>query len=141
MPKTLVYRLATWRNRQQEVIPERIITRPPSAELRPGPERPGQPAAVRHPGRHHGTLYGTDKSAADIVAAGFPEDAVDQVVRLIRINEYKRRQAPPGARITPQGVRQGLALSCHERLPGNDLTGRGRARCSAAADTLPFRHK
>jgi len=102
LPKTLVYRLALWRNRQPggEVIPERIITRPASAELRPDqtdqdtlPPYDVLDAIVeRHMER--------DEPVAAIVAAGYPADAVAQVVRLLRINEYKRRQAPPGPRIT-----------------------------------------
>jgi NAD+ synthase (glutamine-hydrolysing) len=100
VPKTLVYRLARWRNVQSEVIPERIITRPPSAELRPDqtdqdslPEYDVIDGIIeRYVDQNH--------SAAQIVAAGFDRVAVEQIVRLIRINEYKRRQSPPGPRIT-----------------------------------------
>jgi len=102
VPKTLVYRLANWRNRRQPIIPERIITRPPSAELRPDqtdqdslPPYDILDGIIERYMEHNA-------SAADIVAAGFPREAVEQVVRLIRINEYKRRQAPPGPRITPR---------------------------------------
>lgn len=102
MPKTLVYRLANWRNQRQPIIPERIITRPPSAELRPDqtdqdslPPYDILDGIIERYMEHNA-------SAADIVAAGFPREAVGQVVRLIRINEYKRRQAPPGPRITPR---------------------------------------
>lgn len=102
VPKTLVYRLANWRNRRQPIIPERIITRPPSAELRPDqtdqdslPPYDILDGIIERYMEHNA-------SAADIVAAGFPREAVGQVVRLIRINEYKRRQAPPGPRITPR---------------------------------------
>ena len=102
VPKTLVYRLAEWRNREAEVIPRRIITRPPSAELRP--EQTDQDSLPPYE-----ILDGImerymerNESAAEIVADGFPQAAVEQIVRLIRINEYKRRQAPPGPRITPR---------------------------------------
>ena len=100
MPKTLVYRLAVWRNRDGEVIPERIITRPPSAELRP--DQTDQDSLPPYD-----VLDGImerymehNESAGEIVAAGYPPEAVEQVVRLIRI----RVQAPPGARprITPR---------------------------------------
>ncbi len=98
--KTLVYRLARWRNIQSEVIPERIITRPPSAELRPDqtdqdnlPEYDVIDGIIE--------LYvEQNQSAAQIVAAGFERAAVEQILRLIRINEYKRKQSPPGPRIT-----------------------------------------
>ncbi|MFC4276518.1 NAD+ synthase [Achromobacter aloeverae] len=102
VPKTLVYRLAVWRNRQQEVIPERIITRPPSAELREDQkDQDSLPPYDILDGIVERYME-RNESAADIVAAGFPREAVEQVVRLIRINEYKRRQAPPGPRITPR---------------------------------------
>jgi NAD+ synthase (glutamine-hydrolysing) len=98
--KTLVYRLARWRNRQSEVIPERIITRPPSAELRPDqtdqdnlPEYDVIDGIIER-------YVEQNQSAAQIVAAGFERSAVEQIVRLIRINEYKRKQSPPGPRIT-----------------------------------------
>lgn len=100
VPKTLVYRLARWRNRETEVIPDRIITRPPSAELRPDQtDQDSLPSYDILDGIMERYLE-RNESAAQIVAAGFPQSAVEQVVRLLRINEYKRRQAPPGPRIT-----------------------------------------
>jgi len=102
VPKTLVYRLAEWRNREREVIPRRIITRPPSAELRPDQtDQDSLPPYDILDGIMERYME-RNQSAAEIVAAGFPQPAVEQVVRLIRINEYKRRQAPPGPRITPR---------------------------------------
>jgi NAD+ synthase (glutamine-hydrolysing) len=98
--KTLVYRLARWRNTFGEVIPVRIITRPPSAELREDqtdqdnlPEYDVIDAIIEH-------YVERNASPAQIVAAGYPVAAVEQVVRLIRINEYKRKQGPFGPRIT-----------------------------------------
>jgi len=102
VPKTLVYRLAVWRNREEEIIPERIITRPPSAELREDQkDQDSLPPYDILDGIIERYME-RNESAAEIVAAGFPREAVEQVVRLIRINEYKRRQAPPGPRITPR---------------------------------------
>ncbi|MCD0505148.1 NAD+ synthase [Bordetella petrii] len=102
VPKTLVYRLAEWRNREAEVIPRRIITRPPSAELRPDQtDQDSLPPYDILDGIMERYME-RNQSATEIVAAGFPQAAVEQVVRLIRINEYKRRQAPPGPRITPR---------------------------------------
>ncbi|WP_334153199.1 NAD+ synthase [Tepidimonas sp.] len=104
--KTWVWRLARWRNandpfgRGRDPIPERIITRPPSAELRPDqkdqdtlPPYDVLDAIVER-------YMENDRSPAEIVAEGFPAAAVEQVVRLIRVNEYKRRQAPVGIRVT-----------------------------------------
>jgi NAD+ synthase (glutamine-hydrolysing) len=100
LAKTLVYRLARWRNTVKPVIPERIITRAPSAELRPGqtdqdslPPYDTLDAIMQ--------MYMEQNHGIDaIVAAGHPREAVERVVRLIRISEYKRRQAPVGIRVT-----------------------------------------
>jgi NAD+ synthetase len=103
IPKTLVYRLCHYRNSLGRVIPERIITRPPSAELRPDQvDQDSLPpydvldgileAYVEH-----------DRSPGEIVTMGYPADAVAKVVRLIKISEYKRRQSAVGIRITPRG--------------------------------------
>jgi len=102
--KTLVFRLARWRNAQgAEIIPDRIITRPPSAELRPDQKDedslPPYPVLDAILARY----MEQDESIAEIVAAGFKPEDVERVTRLIKINEYKRRQAPVGIRITHRG--------------------------------------
>ncbi len=101
--KTLVYRLARYRNSLSEVIPERIITRPPSAELRPDQtDQDSLPPYDILDGIIE--LYMEEgASLREIVAAGYSAADVNRVVRLIRINEYKRRQAPVGIRVTHRG--------------------------------------
>ena len=101
--KTLVYRLSRYRNSISPVIPENIIVRPPSAELKPDqtdqdslPPYEVLDAIVR-------AYMEEDRSPREIIAAGLPEEAVRRVVRLLRIAEYKRRQSPVGIRITPRG--------------------------------------
>jgi NAD+ synthase (glutamine-hydrolysing) len=98
--KTLVYRLSRYRNTLSEVIPERIITRPPSAELRPDQtDQDSLPPYDQLDGIVQ--MYMEENRGVDeIVAAGYPREAVDKVVRLMRISEYKRRQAPVGIRVT-----------------------------------------
>jgi NAD+ synthase (glutamine-hydrolysing) len=99
--KTLVYRLAAWKNAQgRELIPERIITRPPSAELRANQtDQDSLPPYDVLDGIL--AMYMEDDRAADeIVAAGYARADVERVLRLIKLNEYKRRQAPVGIRIT-----------------------------------------
>jgi NAD+ synthase (glutamine-hydrolysing) len=98
--KTLVYRLARYRNRVSPMIPERVLTRAPSAELRPDqtdqdslPPYDLLDAILKR-------YIELDEGVAQIVAAGFPDAEVRQVTRLVDRNEYKRRQAPPGVRIT-----------------------------------------
>jgi NAD+ synthetase len=100
--KTLVYRLARHRNTLSEVIPERILTRAPSAELRPHQTDqdslpPYEVLDAIMEAYTEGNL-----SSAEIVALGHAEADVRKVVRLIRVNEYKRRQSPVGIRITPR---------------------------------------
>ena len=110
LAKTTVYRLAHWRNRHDPYgtgaapIPERIITRPPSAELRP--EQTDQDSLPPY------DILDTiierymenDESIASIVASGIAAADVERVTRLIKINEYKRRQAPIGIRVTHRSV-------------------------------------
>lgn len=99
--KTLVYRLATWRNAQgREVIPERIITRPPSAELRADQtDQDSLPPYEVLDAILERYMEG-DQGLEQIVAAGFDRAVVDRVTRLVKVNEYKRRQSPVGIRIT-----------------------------------------
>lgn len=103
VPKTLVFDLARHRNREHEVIPDSVITRPPSAELRPDQKDedslPAYPVLDDILERY----VERDESAADIIAAGHSEADVRRVLRLVDINEYKRRQAPIGPRLTKRG--------------------------------------
>ena len=102
--KTLVFRLARWRNAQgPEIIPERIITRPPSAELRPDQKDEDSLPPYEVLDAILARYMEQDQSIAEIVAAGFKPEDVERVTRLIKINEYKRRQAPVGIRITHRG--------------------------------------
>jgi NAD+ synthase (glutamine-hydrolysing) len=101
--KTLVYALARYRNSLGHVIPERILTRPPSAELRPNQtDQDSLPPYEVLDGIIERYMERGD-TVADIIAAGYAEADVRKVVRLIRANEYKRRQAPVGIRVTHRG--------------------------------------
>ncbi|WND37918.1 NAD+ synthase [Streptomyces sp. BB1-1-1] len=107
--KTSVFRLAEWRNRAAESrgqappIPENSITKPPSAELRPGqvdtdslPDYPVLDAILE--------LYvDRDRGADEIVAAGYDRELVTRTLRMVDTAEYKRRQYPPGTKISPKG--------------------------------------
>ena len=98
--KTLVYRLCAYRNTISQVIPERIITRPPSAELRPDQKDQDSLPPYEVLDAILAMYVEEDLSAAEIVAAGYAPADVDKVLRLIRISEYKRRQSPVGVRVT-----------------------------------------
>lgn len=98
--KTWVYRLSNWRNSQGHVIPERIITRPPSAELKPDQKDQDSLPPYDVLDGIMACYVERNMSIAKIVASGYAEADVRRVVKLIRIAEYKRRQAPVGVRIT-----------------------------------------
>jgi NAD+ synthetase len=101
--KTLVYRLAHYRNALGRVIPERIITRPPSAELRPDQTDQDSLPPYEVLDAILEAYVEQDASPAQIAAMGYPAADVRRVVRLIKIAEYKRRQSAVGIRITPRG--------------------------------------
>jgi NAD+ synthase (glutamine-hydrolysing) len=101
--KKYVYRLSRYRNTLSPVIPERVISRAPSAELHPGqldqdslPPYDVLDAIVER-------YVEKDMSIAEIIAGGFKRTDVERVVKLVHLSEFKRRQAPIGIRITPRG--------------------------------------
>ena len=104
--KTLVFKLARWRNANdpfgtgQQPIPERIITRPPSAELRPDQKDQDSLPPYEVLDEIVSRFMENGQSPDEIIAAGFAREDVEKVTRLIRINEYKRRQSPVGIRVT-----------------------------------------
>jgi NAD+ synthetase len=115
VPKTMIYRIAKWLNREKEIIPNSSITKPPSAELRPNQcDQDSLPPydlldAILD-------LYVVQgKSAPDIVAAGFDEATVHKVIRLIDLSEYKRRQAAPGLKVTTKAFGVGRRIPIAQR--------------------------
>lgn len=106
LAKTTVFKLARWRNANDpygtgtEPIPDRIITRPPSAELRPDQKDQDSLPAYEVLDAILERYMENDQSIEEIIAAGFVRADVEKVTRLIKINEYKRRQAPVGIRVT-----------------------------------------
>jgi NAD+ synthase (glutamine-hydrolysing) len=104
--KTLVFKLARWRNANDPYatganpIPERIITRPPSAELRPDQTDQDSLPPYDLLDAIIEAYMEQDRSIESLLADGFPAEAVERVTRLIKINEYKRRQSAVGIRIT-----------------------------------------
>jgi NAD+ synthase (glutamine-hydrolysing) len=113
VPKTLVYKLAEYRNgvAGRELIPRAVLEKPPSAELKPGQLDTDSlpPYDVLDPVLE--AYVEDDRSVEEIVAMGFDEALVKRVVAMVDRNEYKRRQAPPGVKITPR------AFGRDRRLP------------------------
>ncbi|MFD1090898.1 NAD+ synthase [Providencia vermicola] len=100
VPKTLVFELAKYRNTLSPAIPQRVIDRPPSAELAPGQlDQDSLPPYEILDAILEGYVE-KDLSVNDLIKLGFDKDVVRKVVRLVDLNEYKRRQAPVGPRIT-----------------------------------------
>ena len=100
VPKTLVYRLCEYRNTLSPVIPQRVIDRPPSAELAPDQKDSDSLPDYSVLDSILERYVEKDQSPEVIIAAGFDAQTVKRVVRLVDRNEYKRRQAPPGVKIT-----------------------------------------
>ena len=118
VPKTLVYAISRYRNTISPVIPESVLTKPPSAELKPGqldqdtlPPYDILDAIIEH-------YVENDRSVKEIAAAGFDEATVIRVVQMINRNEYKRRQSPPGVKITPKAFGRDRRLPIANKYAG-----------------------
>ena len=117
--KTLVYDLSHWRNAQGDVpvIPERCITRPPSAELRPDQKDTDSLPPYEVLDAILKAYVEEDQAPEDIVVTlSLPEDLVQRVTRMVDRNEYKRRQAPPGVRITTRAFGKDRRLPITQRF-------------------------
>jgi len=102
VPKELVYELARHRNTVARVIPEGVFTKPPSAELRPDQKDSDSLPEYRDLDPILAAYVEQNLSVSEIVAGGFGRETVHQVIRMVDRAEYKRRQAPPGIKITPR---------------------------------------
>jgi len=100
--KTLVYKLAEYRNSVSPVIPPRIMTKPPSAELRPDQKDQDTLPPYEILDGILKEYIEKDRSYTQIISAGYSEETVKKVIALVDRSEYKRRQAPPGVKITPK---------------------------------------
>jgi NAD+ synthetase len=115
VPKTMVYRLANWINREREIIPAASITKPPSAELRPNQtDQDSLPPYDVLDAILEACVVG-QKSPEEIVRSGFDAATVHRVARLIDLNEYKRRQAAPGLKVTSKAFGVGRRIPIAQR--------------------------
>jgi NAD+ synthase (glutamine-hydrolysing) len=122
VPKTFVYKLAKHINKitGRQIIPADVITRAPSAELRPGQK---DSDALPDYDLLDKILKGyveEDKSAQQLVESGLPQDVVHDVIRMVDRNEYKRRQSPPGVKITPKAFGKDRRLPITNRYSSCD---------------------
>jgi NAD+ synthase (glutamine-hydrolysing) len=123
VPKTLVYRLAEHRNRAagRDIIPRSVIEKAPSAELKPDQKDTDTlpPYEVLDPILR--AYVEEDRPVAEIVAMGNDPEVVARVVRMVDGSEYKRRQAPPGVRITARALGRDRRLPLTNRFRGGPL--------------------
>jgi NAD+ synthase (glutamine-hydrolysing) len=120
VPKTMVYELATYRNSLagSELIPSTILDKKPSAELKPDQQDTDTLPPYEQLDPVLTAYVEEDKSVEQIVAMGFEEKVVQQAARLVDTSEYKRRQAPPGIKITPRAFGRDRRLPITNRFKG-----------------------
>jgi NAD+ synthetase len=116
VPKTMVYRLARWINREREIIPAPSITKLPSAELRFNQTDQDSLPPYDILDAILEAYVVQLRSTSEIVALGFEEATVRRVVRLIDFNEYKRRQAAPGLKVTSKAFGVGRRIPIAQRF-------------------------
>jgi NAD+ synthase (glutamine-hydrolysing) len=122
VPKTLVYELVHWRNARDGAppIPQRVIDKPPTAELRPNQKDTDSLPAYEELDPILEAYVEEDLAPEEIAAAGFDRSIVDRVVAMIDRAEYKRRQAPPGVKITPKAFGRDRRLPITNRYRRNE---------------------
>jgi NAD+ synthase/NAD+ synthase (glutamine-hydrolysing) len=116
VPKTMIYRLASWLNARRPVIPETVLTKAPSAELRPNQTDQDSLPPYDLLDDILGQHIEQHRSAEEIVAQGFDEVTVRRVLHLVKIAEFKRKQAAPGIKVTDRafGIGWRMPIACKE---------------------------
>ncbi len=124
VPKTMVYKLAEHINKisGRQIIPADVISRPPSAELRPGQKDTDTLPDYDLLDKILKGYVEEDKSAQQLVESGLPQDVVHSVIRMVDRNEYKRRLSPPGVKITPKAFGKDRRLPITNRYSTQDDT-------------------
>ena len=116
VPKQLVYRLARWRNRQELVIPEATISKPPSAELRPDQKDEDSLPPYEVLDAILDAYIERGLSVDEMAAEGLEAELVEKIVRLVDLNDYKRNQAAPGLRVTAKAFGPGRRFPIVKRI-------------------------
>ena len=104
VPKTMVYQLAKYVNKiwRRQIIPASVMVRPPTAELREGQKDTDSLPAYELLDKILKGYVEENKSAQELAGEGWPKNVVSKVIKMVDSNEYKRRQSPPGIKITPR---------------------------------------
>jgi NAD+ synthase (glutamine-hydrolysing) len=124
VPKTLVYEVVRWRNERSDPppVPDAILEKPPSAELRPDQKDTDSLPAYELLDAVIEDYVEEDRSPEEIIAGGADRELVERVVAMIDRAEYKRRQAPPGVKITPKAFGRDRRLPITNRYRGDTIT-------------------
>jgi NAD+ synthase/NAD+ synthase (glutamine-hydrolysing) len=110
VPKTMVYRLARWLNTHRPVIPDRVLTKPPSAELRPNQKDQDTLPPYEELDKILHMHIEMHMSAEEIIAQGFDESTVKRVLDMVKKAEFKRKQAPVGIKVTDRAFGTGWRM-------------------------------
>lgn len=117
VPKTRVFQLCRWLNREREIIPQNIITKPPSAELKPNQKDSDSLPPYEILDDILERIVCQHQSATEIAEAGHEAATVNKVIKLVTRAEFKRRQAPPGIKITDRAFGTGWRMPIAKKLP------------------------
>ena len=117
VPKMRVYSLCNWLNREQEIIPQQIITKPPSAELKPGQLDQDSLPPYQILDAILDSIVCKHQSPDQITALGYEPQTVDRIIKLVNRAEFKRRQAPPGLKITDRAFGSGWRMPIARKIP------------------------
>ncbi|MGG6270479.1 NAD+ synthase [Leptolyngbya sp. AN03gr2] len=115
VPKTKVYKLCKWINRSREIIPNNVLVKPPSAELKPGQKDQDSLPDYEILDDILDRYIHQHQAPAEIIAAGHEAAIVERVVKLVRIAEFKRKQAPPGLKVTDRAFGTGWRMPIASR--------------------------
>jgi len=121
VPKVLVYKLARYRNSLYRVIPENIFTKAPTAELKPGQKDSDTLPVYEILDGILKAYIEEDKDLKKIVALGFDKNTVSRVLGMVDKSEYKRRQSPPGIKITPKAFGRDRRMPITNKYRGNSF--------------------
>jgi NAD+ synthetase len=116
LPKMMVYRICRWINRHQEIIPWSTIEKPPSAELRPNQTDQDSLPPYEILDRIVEAYVVDGKSVKEMVGEGFSETLIRDILRKIDLNEYKRRQAAPGLKVTSRAFGVGRRMPIAQKF-------------------------
>jgi NAD+ synthetase len=116
IPKTMVYRLAYCINRDEEIIPARVLTKPPSAELKPNQTDQDNLPPYDMLDDILTEYIENNRSIVDIIKKGYDQKVVQDTIRRIHLNEYKRKQAPPGLKVTTKAFGSGRRYPIAHRI-------------------------